>query len=294
MLSIQQLCQELNIGVDTLRIWERRYGFPQPERDSRGHRRYPQNQLEELRTVKKLQNMGYRPRQIFSLTPTQRQELLHGQSRNQNPDLELYDQSVLNGDLSRIETQLRSYLSRCGLQSLISERMIPLLQILGRHWEEGNLSIAREHLISDLLEGILKEQLTLPQATKQQTRIVFLTLCGERHKLGLLMAAALFYHQGANCLLVQEELPLLEIPQLALDTSCDAVALSFSSHYSIRQAKKDLATLRNNLDTKIKIIAGGQAVSKPFHLPGIIFCADACQIDTVYARYFGAKIKRKA
>ncbi len=28
MLTIQQLSHEVNIGVDTLRVWERRYGFP--------------------------------------------------------------------------------------------------------------------------------------------------------------------------------------------------------------------------------------------------------------------------
>ena len=60
MLTIQQLSQELDIGVDTLRAWERRYGFPTPERDYRGHRSYSAAQLEELKIVKKLQNHGLR------------------------------------------------------------------------------------------------------------------------------------------------------------------------------------------------------------------------------------------
>lgn len=289
MLSINQLSQELSIGVDTLRIWERRYGFPQPDRNSRGHRCYPQSQLEELRTIKKLQNLGYRPQQIFGLTTTQRLKILSGPEHKTEPELEVYDELILNGSVTRIETKLRSYLSGYGLQNLISERLIPLTKILGKHWEAGKLSIAREHLISDILEKILKEQLTRPQTMKSQARIVFLTLCGERHKLGLLMSAALFHQQGIDCLLMQEELPLSEIPQLVFDTGSHATALSFSSHYSPRQARKDLATLRNNLATGIKIVAGGQAVSKPFHLPGIIFCTDACQIPTIALKYFGSK-----
>lgn len=293
MLSINQLSQELSIGVDTLRIWERRYGFPRPGRDPRGHRCYPHNQLEELRTIKKLQNLGYRPQQIFSLTAEQRLEILSGQGNDPNPELEVYDQLVLSGSPTHIETKLRSYLSAYGLKSLISERLIPLIQIIGKYWEEGKLSIAREHLISDILEEILREQITQPQTMEPQIRIVFLTLCGERHKLGLMMSAALFHQQGAHCLLIQEELPLSEIPQLVLDTGSHAAALSFSSHYSPRQARKDLANLRNNLDTKIKIIAGGQAISKPFHLPGIICCTDACQIPTIYAKYFAEKVKRR-
>lgn len=30
MLNINQLSQEVGIGVDTLRVWERRYNFPDP------------------------------------------------------------------------------------------------------------------------------------------------------------------------------------------------------------------------------------------------------------------------
>jgi MerR family transcriptional regulator, light-induced transcriptional regulator len=31
----------LNVGPNTLRAWERRFGFPQPQRSPGGHRAYP-------------------------------------------------------------------------------------------------------------------------------------------------------------------------------------------------------------------------------------------------------------
>lgn len=286
MLTIQQLSQELNLGVDTLRIWERRYGFPKPARDSRGHRRYPLEQVDTLRTVCKLQELGHRPNKIFSLSEEERANILEQTQQINHPELINYESLVLSGSVSKIENKLRSYLSVNGLEKLISERMIPLAGIMGRHWVNGKLSIAREHMISDMLGEILKEQLLLPQPKEPDTTIVFLTLCGERHKLGLLMSAALFHQLGANCLVIQEELPLMEVPQLALDTSCDAVALSFSSHYSNRQVKKDLATLRNELVPDVKIIAGGHAIQKPFHLPDVILCGDLSQIPDIYRRHF--------
>lgn len=51
-MKILQLSQEIGVGIDTLRIWERRYGFPVPGRDARGHRSYNRSQVEELRVVK--------------------------------------------------------------------------------------------------------------------------------------------------------------------------------------------------------------------------------------------------
>jgi DNA-binding transcriptional MerR regulator len=39
--SIAAVERDTGIGKDTLRVWERRYGFPQPGRDSFGERSYP-------------------------------------------------------------------------------------------------------------------------------------------------------------------------------------------------------------------------------------------------------------
>jgi DNA-binding transcriptional MerR regulator len=281
MLSIQQLSQEVSIGVDTLRIWERRYGFPCPTRDSRGHRRYPENQLEALRTVKKLQALGYRPSRIFAHSPEDRVRLLEEQNRPADPTLETEENLILSGSLSQLETRLRTYLQQKGLEALIFQRLLPITQMMDSHWNDGTLSIAREHLISDLISDLLKEQLQEPQPG---STILFLTLSGERHKLGLLMSAALFYLAGARCLLIQEELPLSEIPRSAQETNCAAVALSFSSHYPARQAKRDLANLRNALDPKIKLIAGGQALKNNFIMPGLILCTDLRKIPDIYRR----------
>ncbi|MGE0106807.1 MAG: MerR family DNA-binding transcriptional regulator, partial [Thiomonas sp.] len=40
-LSIAAVERDTGIGKDTLRVWERRYGFPQPHRDASGDRLYP-------------------------------------------------------------------------------------------------------------------------------------------------------------------------------------------------------------------------------------------------------------
>lgn len=285
MLSIQQLSQEVGIAVDTLRIWERRYGFPRPTRDSRGHRRYPENQRETLRTVKKLQALGYRPSRIFALSPEDRLRLLEQQNSPADPaGLEAEKNLILAGSLAKLESRLRRYHEQKGVEELIFERLLPITQIMGTHWNDGTLSIAREHMLSDLISDLLKEKLLQPQTTASNPAILFLTLSGERHKLGLLMAAALFQRAGARCLLIQEELPPSEIPQTAQDTNCAAVALSFSNHYPTRQAKKDLANLRNALDPKIKLIAGGQALKNNFILPGLIFCTDLRKIPDIYQR----------
>ncbi|MDQ5941447.1 MAG: MerR family transcriptional regulator, light-induced transcriptional regulator, partial [Pseudomonadota bacterium] len=53
--------RDTGLAKDTLRVWERRYGFPQPERDANGERLYPAAQVERLRLIKRLMDQGFRP-----------------------------------------------------------------------------------------------------------------------------------------------------------------------------------------------------------------------------------------
>ena len=41
----------LNVGASTLRAWERRFGFPQPQRSPGGHRAYPHGEVAALRAA---------------------------------------------------------------------------------------------------------------------------------------------------------------------------------------------------------------------------------------------------
>ncbi|HEY2772104.1 MAG TPA: MerR family transcriptional regulator [Solirubrobacteraceae bacterium] len=50
-LTIAQVVEETGVAEGTLRMWERRYGFPDPERLPSGHRRYSDDDVELVRRV---------------------------------------------------------------------------------------------------------------------------------------------------------------------------------------------------------------------------------------------------
>lgn len=285
-MTIQELSNELGIGVDTLRIWERRYGSPTAKRDSRGHRQYSHRQIEELRTVKKLQNLGLRPGKIFSLSIAEREQLLLQRLHPSPPQSHELERLVTETPPEKIAKALEKFLTAQGIHGFIFEVAEPLIYWLDRCWSEGRISIAREHLISDRLEALLRRGLKSGVQADSGARMLCLTLSGERHKLGLLMAANLFHLQGIVPVLLNEELPLSEVPQLALDLQADAVALSFSIHYPRLQAKNDLSRLRQSLDAKIKLLAGGHAMQRSVSLDNLIVCTDLKKIPDICRRYF--------
>ena len=66
MYPINVVEKETNISKYLLRMWERRYTFPRPERDNKGERVYTNEDVEKLKLIKKLMEEGYRPSKIIN------------------------------------------------------------------------------------------------------------------------------------------------------------------------------------------------------------------------------------
>nr|WP_320050029.1 MerR family transcriptional regulator [uncultured Desulfuromonas sp.] len=282
MLTVQQLSQELGITPDTIRVWEKRYGNPVPQRNRRGHRRYSQQQLEELRLVRNLQMLGKKPKEIFSLTPEQRFELLTAIQKRSFSGEEGLLSLVCFGSAADVEAYLSKWAAK-GCADFIFHGLLPLLSALENGWIVGNVTISREHLISDVVMNQLKLFLEDEKPTRQQPHCAFVTLNGERHRLGLMMAACLFNLQGIYCSVVSDDVPTTEVPRICQELKTQAVALSFSGNYQRHKAFDDIVALRTLLPDDVQIIVGGKAVEDMSLPPGVTLCGDLRQVDTIAA-----------
>jgi DNA-binding transcriptional MerR regulator len=75
LFSIGTVERDTGIGRDTLRIWERRYGFPNPERNSKGERVYSAEQVRRLQLMRRLLDQGLRPGKVVPLSEEALDEL---------------------------------------------------------------------------------------------------------------------------------------------------------------------------------------------------------------------------
>src|SRR5437660_927703 len=57
-LSIADVAERTGIAIATLRAWEARYGFPEPQRLPSGHRRFDEHVCDVLRDVVRLRADG--------------------------------------------------------------------------------------------------------------------------------------------------------------------------------------------------------------------------------------------
>ena len=57
-LAIKDLAERTGLAPGTIRMWEQRYGFPEPERTASGYRRYTPDDVEALRRVAAYRRVG--------------------------------------------------------------------------------------------------------------------------------------------------------------------------------------------------------------------------------------------
>jgi len=262
-LSIGAVEQETGIGKDTLRIWERRYGFPAPLRSSTGERRYPQKQVQKLHLIRQLIDQGLRP---GNLVPRPIDELRGLRSVKPSEP----ERPRLSAELTQMLAAVRSYspvdlrtrlklaLSQVGLRRFLADFLEPLNIAVGEAWACGDLGIAQEHFYTEQIQGILRHAIeSIPPGTAHP-RILLTTLSGEEHQLGLLMAQATLTLEGAQCLSLGAQMPVSQIQQAAEAYSVDIVGLSFSEANKERAARESLVALRNALPIHVQIWAGGR------------------------------------
>ncbi len=262
-LTISALERELGIGKDTLRVWERRYGFPSPTRDAKGERRYPPDQVARLRLVRRLLDQGLRPHQVLSLPP----EALEEGARQPpaqpagEPFAGLLD-LVRGRDPQALQQALRAACVRDGLERFVQDTAAPLIEAVGAGWARGELEVFEEHLATEQLHRVLREAVSHVARGDGRPRVLITTLPGEPHTLGLLLAEAVMRLDDAHCMPLGGETPESEILAAARAAASDVVALSFSAYYASGSMRASVARLRTALPASVELWCGGSGAAR--------------------------------
>jgi methylmalonyl-CoA mutase cobalamin-binding subunit len=138
------------------------------------------------------------------------------------------------------------------------------------YWEEGRFEIFEEHLFTELTKRVLRQSVVaLPAGGAMRPRVLLATVPEEPHVLGLLMAETLFALEGAECIPMGAQMPVLEIVRAALAHQADVVALSFSVSFPLRKITGVLQALRQSLPDGVRLWVGGGGVRRLGPLHGV-------------------------
>lgn len=281
--SIAEVERETGLGKDTLRVWERRYGFPMPGRDAWGERVYPEDQLQRLRMIKRVLDAGHRPGKVVPLSLQALQakldELAQGPQPQANtavPELASLDpqdewiQWLAQDQNQLLKQALQQQIYRRGLGYVVDELVAPLCARVGVAWMRGDISVYQEHLFTETLQSVLREAIASVDAAAQgqhrSPRVLLTTTPGELHGLGLLMAECHLALESCERFVLGTSTPISDIVQAVKSLQIDVLALSFSAYASRKDVLDNLLQLSEQLPQQTEIWAGGAASSASSHL----------------------------
>jgi DNA-binding transcriptional MerR regulator/methylmalonyl-CoA mutase cobalamin-binding subunit len=272
--TIADVERDTGLSKDTLRVWERRYGFPDPARDAQGERRYDDAQVSHLRHLRRLLDAGFRAGQVVPLPlsellalpvaqdPAPSAKSDHASSQLCQPPASHVDawMAVLRQhDARGLRDCMEQYLLAQGLGRLVRDGIAPMNVQVGQSWLAGNLAIFEEHLYAEVVQQVLRQALSqlAIQRPPQPPRVLLTTVPGEPHALGLLMAECEMALAGCDTLALGVQTPLTEIVAAARACKADVVALGFSAVLNPREVRAALVQLRAQLPAERALWSGG-------------------------------------
>jgi DNA-binding transcriptional MerR regulator len=180
------------VKAHTIRIWEKRYGFLNPERTETQIRTYNDDDLGMLLNVAMLNKHGFKISKIAQMMPSQISEKvweLVGKSST-DASSEKFVYALINLDEQLFKDTLQAEIDEIGLEKVFKDVLIPFLDRIGVMWMVGSINPAQEHFISNLIrQKIISEIDKIPVPTDRKNPIMLFLPEHEWHEISLL-----YYH----------------------------------------------------------------------------------------------------
>ena len=149
--TIKDLEQISGIKAHTIRIWEQRYQFLQPQRTETNIRSYSGEELKVILNVSLLNKYGFKISHIDKMSTAEIEEKILGLNQ-----LDAEKERVVNAlikdmvslDMLSFERQLDNYIANKGIEKTITEIIFSFLERVGVLWITNHINPAQEHLAS--------------------------------------------------------------------------------------------------------------------------------------------------
>ena len=271
------------IPAATLRAWERRYGFPEPERTQSSYRLYSEQDISSIRLLKSLCEQGISPSEAVR---TIRSRLTEGQGLVNQEDtpnqksqstgllelsLEPEEQgvfklmreqllkSVHQFDPVLLERNIRRAMLLGSAKKVFDGVFAPVLHKVGEEWHEGLISIAQEHLATEALGNATRDLLRLVQPDYDAKQILLACVAGELHALPLYGSALHFIQWGYRVVILGVNTPPDALAQSVNHINPDAVGLSITCPASIEDTREQIPAYAQACSGRPFVVGGSSA-----------------------------------
>ncbi|CAM3883770.1 MerR family transcriptional regulator [Corallococcus sp. ZKHCc1 1396] len=258
------------VRVELIRAWERRYGVLVPERTPAGYRVYTDRDVALLKRLKALTDEGVAISEAAKLLPQLMAELAAGPPPARDgkthggagPQSGAWRAEVMAAaeayDQPRVSRILDQVLSALPPLRAFEDVLVPVQHEVGERWHAGTLSVAQEHLVTQVVRERLVSLLHgAPEGGRKHA--VLACFPEEEHEMGLLGAALRLRYAGVRVTLLGQRVPADGLGETVARARPDVVGLSAVTNRGATVFEDVLRRLREALPKELPVWVGGPA-----------------------------------
>src|SRR5690349_6156844 len=242
-LHIREVVRITGLRREQLYMWQRRYGFPAPLRDSFGDRVYPPDQVARLRLIKQLLSEGWRAGAVVPLADTALQSMLGLTVEEPAPlptEIETAVRMLGAHRAADLQHHLSKLLSTQGLRKFLEQTLIPLNEAVHERVVRGEMQTFQELRFADLVQRLLREARASARAARESRQVLLATPPNDPNQLGLTILELLLQTEGVSCLTLGAGIPAQEIASAAKAYQVALVLLLFDRGISGKIAGQEI------------------------------------------------------
>ncbi|AST94163.1 MULTISPECIES: MerR family transcriptional regulator [Sutcliffiella] len=268
MYNIKAVSKILDMPTVTIRAWETRYEAITPERTDSGHRVYTEENLNDLKWLKKqVHDNGLNVSQAVKLLKAKKEQSevvpIETPLRREGFEAqvqELYE-AVLDLNADKCNFLLDLYFTQFPYKTVFFSIIVPLMYKVGTAWERGELHVAKEHMISNIVMQRSLKFFSIFETSPSLPKVMAICPSGEQHQLGLILFTLFLREKHYPVYYIGADTPLEGLGELINEKGIEIVALSTSRIEDEPLIQSYINTLQIK-NPNLKFIVGGLGVKK--------------------------------
>jgi DNA-binding transcriptional MerR regulator/methylmalonyl-CoA mutase cobalamin-binding subunit len=258
--TIKDLENLSGIKAHTIRIWEQRYTFLNPQRTETNIRYYSGDELKTVLNIALLNKYGFKISHIDKMSTAEMREKTLSLNQTQAQIERMVNELIscmVDMKIEEFEMLLDGYIKSKGIEKTIPQIIFPFLERIGILWLTNHINPAQEHLVTNIIRQKLImgiENCHVPLVQKK-TVLVFLPE-GEHHELGVLFTYYLFKSRGIKVIYLGSNVPLKDVEYVATLKKPDFLYSHLTSVAHNFNFEKFLSNVQNRIPEFQVIVSG--------------------------------------